>query len=165
MIDEQNTTVTQPETTETNYIEVISEMKKNTVSKEEYNKVLEENRQLLNAMVNGETVNNPTPEPQVDIQGLRNDLLTKDLTNLEFAQKALELREELLRRGQDDPFLPNGHEYISNEFDTNEAQRTADALQHCIDVAQGNPNIFQNELQRILVDPIPVRKSNNNNRR
>ena len=164
MIDEQtNANNPQTETTEVNYIEAMAEMRKNTVSKEEYNKVIEENRQLLNAMVNGETFNNPQPEPEVDIQALKRDLFTKDLTNLEFAQKSLELREELLKRGQD-PFLPNGREYISNEFDTNEAQRTADALQHCIDIAQGNPSIFQNELQRILVDPIPARKSNNNRR-
>ena len=69
MIDEQNTQVSQPETTEINYIETIAEMKKNTVSKAEYNKVLEENKQLLNAMANGETIDVAKPEPEVDVAG------------------------------------------------------------------------------------------------
>lgn len=165
MIDEQNTTVTQPETTETNYIEVISEMRKNTVSKAEYNKVLEENKQLLNAMVNGETINQPQQEPAVDVNALRKELFSKEMTNLEYAEKTLQLRDELLKRGERDPFLPNGRNYIPNDFDAMEADRAADALQHCIDAAQGNPAIFQNELQRILVDRVPVRKNNINNRR
>lgn len=165
MTDEQNTTISQPETTETNYIEVISEMKKNTVSKQEYNKVLEENKQLLNAMVSGQQLNVPTPEPEVDINEIRNDLFTKDMTNLDYATKALALRNELLKRGERDPFVPYGHNYLPTDFDIAEADKAADALQHCIDVADGDPAIFQNELQRILVDTIPVIKKNNINRR
>ena len=164
MIDEQNTTVTQPETTETNYIEAMAEMRKNTVSKAEYNKVLEENKQLLNAMVNGETINQPQVEVSVDLDALRSELFNKEMTNLEYAEKTLQLREELLKRGERDPFLPNGRNYVPNDFDAMEAERAADALQHCIDTAQGNPAIFQNELQRILVDRVPVRKNFNNRR-
>ena len=165
MIDEQtNANNPQTETTEVNYIETIAEMRKNTVSKTEYNKVLEENKQLLNAMVNGETINQPQQEPVVDIDALRNDLFNREMTNLEYAEKTLQLRDELLKRGERDPFLPNGRNYIPNDFDTMEADRAAEALQHCIDTAQGNPSIFQNELQRILVDRVPVRKNLNNRR-
>ena len=165
MIDEQtNANNPQTETTEVNYIEAMAEMRKNTVSKAEYNKVLEENKQLLNAMVNGETINQPQQEPVVDIDALRNDLFNREMTNLEYAEKTLQLRDELLKRGERDPFLPNGRNYIPNDFDAMEADRAAEALQHCIDTAQGNPSIFQNELQRILVDRVPVRKNINNRR-
>lgn len=161
MIDEQNTQVSQPETTEINYIETIAEMKKNTVSKEEYNKVLEENKQLVNTLVNGGTIQVEQSEVLVDTDALKRELSSKEMTNLEYATKALQLRNELLKRGEKDPFLPNGHEYIPNDTDNQEAQRAADALQYCVDVADGDPHIFQTELQRILVDPILPRKSNN----
>lgn len=165
MIDEENKTVAQTETTEVNYIEVIAEMKKNTVSKAEYNKVLEENKQLLNAMANGETINVAQPEPEVDVNALRKEILYKDMSNLEYATKALELRNELLKRGENDPFLPMGHNHVLNGDDVLGAEKAAEALQHCIDVAQGDPGIFQNELQRIMVDTVPQVKKFNNNRR
>lgn len=162
MIDEQ-TNVNNPEveTTQVNYIEAMAEMRKNMVSKEEYNKVLEENRQLVNTLATGGSIQVEQPEVLVDTDALKKELSSKEMTNLEYATKALQLRDELLKRGEKDPFLPNGHEYIPNDTDSQEAQRAADALQYCVDVADGDPHIFQTELQRILVDPILPRKSNN----
>lgn len=159
MIDEEKTGQTQ-ETTETNYIEALEQMRNNTVPKEDYLKVIEENKKLLDAIVNGQKIE-VEEEPEVDVDALRSDLFNKEMTNLEYAEKTLKLREELLKRGKRDPFLPNGHNYVANEFDQNEADRAAGALQHCIDTAKGDPAIFQNELQRILVDRVPVKKNNN----
>ena len=162
MTDEQlNVNNPQAETTEVNYIEAMAEMRKNTVSKEEYNKVLEENKQLVNTLVNGGSIQVEQSEVFVDTDALKKELSSKEMTNLEYATKALQLRDELLKRGEKDPFLPNGHEYIPNDTDNQEAQRAADALQYCVDVADGDPHVFQTELQRILVDPILPRKSNN----
>ena len=165
MVDENENTA-QVETTEQNYIDALAKMKENTVSKEEYQKIVEENKKLVEALVNGETIPAATPEPEVDVDALRKDILTKDMTNLEYATKVLDLRNELLKRGENDPFLPYGHNYTLQENDVISAQKAADTLQHCVDVAQGNPDIFQNELQRIMVDSIPaINKKSNNNRR
>ena len=166
MIDEQTTqTVTENETTQTNYIEAMAEMRKNMVSKDEYNKIVEENKQLVQAMVNGETIQVANPEPEVDVDALRKEILTKDMTNLEYATKVLDLRNELLRRGENDPFLPYGHNYSLEDNDVISAEKAAQALQHCVDVAQGNPDIFQNELQRVMVDTVPTINKKSNNRR
>ena len=159
MIDEKEAGQTQ-ETTETNYIEALAELRNNTVPKEDYQKVMAENKQLLDAIVNGQKIE-IEEEPKVDVDALRSDLFNKEMTNLEYAEKTLKLREELLKRGERDPFLPNGRTYVANEFDAIEAERAAGALQHCIEIAQGDPAIFQNELQRILVDRVPVKKNNN----
>lgn len=166
MVDEQTNVINpETETTQVNYIEAMAEMRKNTVSKKEYEKVLEENRQLVNTLATGGSINVEThPEPEVDINALRYELFNKDMTNLEYATKTLQLRNELLKRGEKDPFVPYGHEYMPNDTDVMEAQRAADALEHCIEVADGDPSIFQNELQRILVDRIPARKNLNNRR-
>lgn len=153
----------QADTTEQNYINAIADMKKNTVSKSEYDKVLLENKQLLETLVNGNTIETKVEEPKVDINALRKDLFNDDsnINANDFIAKSLQLREEILKREGKDIFVPTGHNYVPTESDFEDAQRTADALQYCLDRADGDSNIFTNELQRILVDTIPPRKSNN----
>lgn len=157
MIDEENKTG-QTETTEQNYIDALAEMRNNTVPKEDYQKVLSENKQLLDAIVNGQNIELQSAEPEVDIDELRKDMLEKNMNNLEYAEKALKLRSELLKRGERDPFVPYGHNYIPDENDIRDANKAADALQHCVDIADGSPEIFLNELQRIMVDVAPIKR-------
>lgn len=164
MIDENEQTVA-PEETAEQYIEALTEMRRNSVPKAEYQKVVDENKKLIKAMINGDEIEVENPEPEVDVDALRKDILTKDMTNLEYATKVLELRNELLKRGEKDPFLPYGHNYTLEDNDVISAEKAASALQHCVDVAKGNPDIFQNELQRIMVDTVPAVKKSNNNRR
>ena len=53
------------------YIEAIKEMKANTVDKEAYLKLKEENKQLLNSLVNGEEIKGQEPEQKESIEELR----------------------------------------------------------------------------------------------
>lgn len=149
------------ETTETNYIDTIKKLKANSVDKEEYNKVLEENKQLLNALTDGKNLEtDSTPEkPKVDIDALRKELYgsDKDLSNLDYIQKTLTLRNDLIEKGEPDPFLPLGSKIVPTDEDIACANRVADAFQHCIDYAEGDSEVFTNELQRIMVD-VPIRK-------
>ena len=43
------------------YIDAIRDLKANTVSKDRYNKLMEENKNLLNSLVNGESVATAAP--------------------------------------------------------------------------------------------------------
>ena len=142
------------------YIEAIKEMKQNTVDKATYNKLKEENKQLLNSLVNGETIDVPKKE-EVDINALRKDLFNNDQTNLQYIEKALKLREALLEKGEKDPFLPYGKNIIPTDEDIATADRVARVLQECVDYADGDSDIFTNELQRITVDTAPQRKQIN----
>ena len=162
--EEKVSTENETEKNDVNYIEVITDMKKNTVSKNEYNKLLEENKKLLNAFVNGESLNKQPVEESVNINEIRYNLFNKDLTNLDYVKNTLTLRNELLKEDID-IFLPNGRNFVANNFDVSEAQKVADALEYCVDVADGNPDIFQNELQRICVDSFPQTKNFFNKRR
>ena len=80
-------------TTETEFdpVQAINELKQNTVSKEEYNKVKAEKDKYLKALIEGSQVADEKKEP-VDVDALRKSLFTEDLDNLTFAKKALELR-------------------------------------------------------------------------
>lgn len=135
------------------YIEAIKEIKQNSVDREAYNKLREENKRLLNSLVNGESIDVKKEEP-VDIDALRDKLFNKESTNLEYISNALKLREELMKQGKPDPFLPVGKNIIPTEEDIKAADRVAKVLQECVDYADGDSNIFTNELQRVTVDSV-----------
>lgn len=146
--------------TASDYIEVINDLKKNTVSKEEYDKLREENKMLLKNIAN----NVPTPsddEPKqepVDVNKLREELFNtdgQDMTNLDYITKVMELRKALMDRGERDPFLPSGQNILPTDEDIKTANRVAEVYQNCIDVADGNSDIFTQELQRVTVDVVP----------
>lgn len=145
--------------TDTDYIEVINNLKANTVSKDTYQKLKDENKRLLDSLVNGQQVEAPNT-PKVSNDELRKDLFTKNLSNLEFVKKTLQLRQNILEEKGEDIFAPDGPQFSFSEEDKRDAQRVADALQSCVDVADDNSAIFTNELQRILKDtPLPNRRS------
>lgn len=142
------------------YIEAIKEMKKNTVSREVYDKLAKENKDLLQALVDGETINIEKPEEQVDLNQLKSEIRNAE-TSLEGFSKALQYRNECLKRGMVDPFLPGSSQVkkiLPTDEDIATANRVAAGLQHCVDYADGDPEIFATELMRITVDSAPQRK-------
>ena len=144
-----------------NYIKAIKEMKSNSVSKEAYNKLQEDNKMLLNALVNGQTPEtDKKEEKEVDSNQLRKDLFNHDtLTNLQYVEKALALRSELIKRGETDPFLPYGANIKPEPDDITKANKVAEILKECVDYADGDSNVFTNELQRRMVDVnIPIKR-------
>lgn len=144
------------EVTETEFdpIQAINELKQNTVSKEEYNKVKAEKDKYLKALIEGSQVADEKKEP-VDVDALRKSLFTEDLDNLTFAKKALELRNELIDKEGVDIFVGRGNKYAPTQADYEAAQRVADAFQSCVDVADGDSEIFTRELMRITNDVAP----------
>ena len=155
MEEKEITSVSQQETVNDSidYIEAIKEIKQNSVDREAYNKLREENKRLLNSLVNGESIDVKKEEP-VDIDELRDKLFNKESTNLEYISNALKLREELMKQGKPDHFLPAGKNIIPTEEDIKTADRVAKFLQECVDYADGDSNVFTNELQRVTVDSV-----------
>lgn len=163
MTDETNNSVSQQENVEqdtNNYIEAIKEMKANSVDKAAYDKLKEENKQLLDALINGGQVTQELQKEPVDIDSLRKRLFggEAELSNLDYMKTALELREALLDQGSPDPFLPYGQNIAPTDEDIRTADRVAEAIKSCIDYADGDSEIFTNELQRIMVDTSPVKR-------
>ena len=146
-------------TTETEFdpVQAINELKQNSVSKEDYNKVVAEKNKYLKALIDGNQVAEVQNKEPVDIDGLRKELFSgeKDLTNLEYAKKALELRDAIIERDGVDIFVGRGSKLTPTDDDYEAAQRVADGFQQCIDVAQGDSEIFTRELMRITEDVAP----------
>lgn len=145
-----------------NYIDIVTKLKENTVSKEDYEKLQEENKKLANTIANGLTVQ-PKEEPkkaEVDINELRKNFLKENQSNLEYAENVLALRNALMEKNpDDDPFLPKGHNINATEQDKIDAQNVADVLEQCIELADGNSDAFTIALQNRMVDiKLPKRK-------
>lgn len=134
----------------TDYIEAIQSLKQNSVDKSKYDALRLENKRLLQAVVNGQTVEVPEEE-KVDIQELRNKLANSSeegMSNLEYISTALKLREAVMKEGGTDPFVPIGSKYSPTQIDFERANRVATILQEMVDDSNGDPNVFLNEYQR-----------------
>ena len=128
------------------YIDTINKLKANTVDKAQFMKLKEENRKLLDSIVNGQGLEQPKKEKK-DIDTLRKDL-SRAKTDLEYVSTALELRNSLIEKGEVDPFVPLGKKIKPTQEDYASANKVAQVLQECVDIADGNPDVFTNELSR-----------------
>ena len=159
---ENNQSVSQQEEVNTGAeldpIEALREIKKNSVPRSEYDRVVAERNKIFAAYANGEREEQPEKQTPVDVDALRKDILSGELPNLEYAEKVIALRNELIAQGQRDPFLPYGKDVYPTMEDEAEAQAVADALEDCIEAANGDSAIFTNELQRIMVNTAPQRR-------
>lgn len=140
------------------YIATIQELKDTTVPREKYNAAIAENRRLITALANGETINNGEAAPKVNVAEIRKELFNADgnLSNLEFVEKSLQLRNALIEAGEPDPFLPVGSRTAPTVDEIQTAAAVAEVYQECIDYANGDSEVFTNELMRRTVDVMPA---------
>ena len=154
MLEEKEVSVTGTvEDNTQDYLAAIKELKENSVNRSEYDKLRAENKKLIDAVVNGQ----PGQEEQVvvkhskeQIDDLRNDLFNspRELNNLEFITKTMELREALMENGEPDPFLPVGKQISPTRDDLEGAEKVAQVYKECIEYADGDSEVFTNELMR-----------------
>lgn len=136
---------------ELDYIEQVQRLKENTVPKDDYLKLKEENKKLFKSLIDGGQVTNAVQEEKKTAKELRQELFGdggKDMSNLEYCTKVLQLRNAVIAEGNTDPFVPNGYKITPTHEDIESAERLASVLQDCIDYAQGDSQLFTNELQR-----------------
>lgn len=153
-----NVSGTEMSEAETDYVAAIQELQNNSVSKTQYEKLRTENKKLLDALVSGQKIDLPKEE-KPDVDELRKKLFNKDanLSNLEYVDTALKLRNALIEKGERDPFLPVGDRVNETAEMYDIAQRVADGLQECVDFADGDSGIFTAQLQRITKDT-PIKR-------
>ena len=148
------------------YIKAINEIKQNSVPRKQYEELKTENQELLNALINGGQIVKEVSEEKKSIEQMRNGLFSKEamekgMTNLEFIERSLELRDAIIEAGGTDPFLPIGRGIEITREDYEAAEFTAGQFKECIDIAKGNSEVFTAELMRRTVDnSLPTAKSN-----
>lgn len=143
---------------EPDYIDQIEQLRANSVSKAEYDKLKAKHDKAVSALINGGQLEEKEAAP-VDKAALRKALYTEEcenLSNLEYWQKTLQLRQAILDEGGQDPFLPYGQKIAPTAEDMEKADNVAKVIQECIDYAEGNSRIFSNELDRRTIDSVPL---------
>lgn len=158
MIDEtiQNQEI---EDNQQDYISEIQNLRANSVPREDYNKLREENKRLISSLAKGETIDKPAPEP--DIKELRKCVFDNEhQPNLEYWGAVFKLRDAVIDSGASDPFLPQGHKVVPTTEDFECANRVTAVIKECIDYADGDSQLFTNELMRRTVDVVPTNRRN-----
>lgn len=150
----------QPQITDSDIMQAFKELKKTTVPKSQYDDLKKQNKDLMECIVDGTMPEGYDPNAKpVDIDEIRKNLFGKECSNLEYAKNALALRDALIKQGKPDPFLPQGTHIVPTTEDMVAAEKVAQALQHCIEYADGDSEVFTNELMRLTVDTrIPIRR-------
>ena len=161
--ENENENVAVVEDNTNDYIAQIKNLKENSVSKEDYDKLRLDNKRLIDALANGtqlESVVDSKANSVEKINELRTKLFSKgtNLSNLDYCKTAVELRDALIENGERDPFLPFGHNVVATDSDNETANRVATIMKECIDYADGDSDIFTNELQRRTVDVVIPKK-------
>lgn len=142
----------------------LNDLRKNTVSKEEYDKIKEENAALFNAVLNGETIETKQ-EKKRTVDEIRKDLFNKNTTktNLDYVKKSLELRNAILEQDNVDIFVNtdrfNQLSPSAIEEEKKGAEAVANVLQHCVDSAKDNPAMFNMAIADVLKDAPRVKNS------
>lgn len=149
---EQQNPDNEPEMTANEYINQINDLKEKTVSREEYERIKNDNKELAKALINGTGANIPgitKPEEKPDLDDLRKKLFTKKSKNdLEYFTNLLALRDGVMADGQPDPFLPINREFRATAQDEADAERIATQIKEAIEYADGDPAVFSNDLRR-----------------
>lgn len=160
MIENENVVENENQTNEyQEYIDTIADLKANSVSKDKYDQLMAEKKQLIEALKSGQQITEVVEEKPVNIDELRNELYGKpeqSMSNLEYVTKTLQLRNAIIEAGGDDPFMPNGSGYTYDKADAEKAAYVAQVFQECIDYADGDDQLFTQELMRRTKDD-PIR--------
>ena len=153
MIEEETSVTGTVEDNTQDYLAAIKELKEKSVDRSEYDKLRAENKKLIDAVVNGQPGQEEpaaVKHSKEQIDELRNDLFNspRELNNLEYITKAMELREALMENGEPDPFLPVGKQISPTRDDLEGAEKVAQVYRECIEYAEGDSEVFTNELMR-----------------
>lgn len=135
------------------YIQTIEQMRQNSVSKDKYEKLKEENKKLLNTLATGGQIQ--AEEQKVDVDKLWEDIFNvrkKPLTDMEVVDKLLKIRESCLENEYRDIFVYGGPEFVPEASDYASAQQTAEVYQKCLDEADKSPRAFKAALIDNMVD-------------
>lgn len=150
----QNTSNEESDTT-LDYVGAIQELKANSVDKKMYERLQSENKRLLDALVDGKQIDVPKVE-EPNIPDLRRKLFGEDLSNLEYVDTALKLRDALIEKGEPDPFLPFGDKVNLTQDAIDKAEHVANVLRECVEFADGDSGIMTAELQRRTIEAMPA---------
>ena len=137
------------------------DFKKKFVSREEYEKAVKRGDDFLAAIMEnreseivGEQKAKEEKETADDI-AKRMFVPDNNMSDIEYIQNALKLRDLRIKAGETDPFLPDN----PRDEDYEIAQNVADVFEDCLKLANGDNGAFLALLQSRIKDDSPMQKA------
>lgn len=142
----------------TDYLTAIKELKQNSVSKEKYDALVTEKKNLLDALVNGKEVS----EPETEVLEPRETYYKKYKENkfsndLEYWDNFLKLRKATINECGADPCVtgnygltPDGGRMEPSYGEEDSIKEQMELMESYVKEADGNPNVFEALLQSSL---------------
>lgn len=152
MEENKNLDVIEEKDNSSDLIDTIAQLKKNTVSRELYEKEKAEKRELLQKVLNNESIDvtNSTKEDRSTKQ-IAEEFFDESLSNRDKAVLALEYRNNVIKeKGPSaDPFVNQSEFSKPTQADYMEAEHIAEGLQYLVDNSETDED-FRIEANRIF---------------
>lgn len=161
MAEEIKDQVTDKQVDSNEYIEAITKLKETTVSKDQYNKLKEENKKLLDSIVNGSDVDIPVKkEEKPNIKDLYNKLMDGEhpLNNYEYMQVFMQIKDAVEDQHGVDPTIPVGRKFSPEAADLLEIQQANDTFSEILKGSEDNRD-FMDALDDCMPGVYDKRKS------
>ena len=144
---------TEEQQSESELLKAFQELKKNSVSLEEFNKIKAEKDEIIKSVIDERTITEKVEE-KPDLKALKEKWQAPNQSNLEYCENMLNLRKALIDSGEIDPFLPTGKDHaIPTPEEQASADKVARIIQECIDGCDGDSAVFTAMLNSRMVDP------------
>ena len=153
---DETVVVEQPEQNMDDIIQQINDLKENSVPKEKYNKLVEDNKKLTKALIEGKQMEDPnTKKEEISQKDLLARVFRADgRSNLEHWKDALEYRNREIEAGNQDPFVAVANsKYSPDESSYAAAEKLAKGIQDIIDQSDNDPKVFDTYFEHCLNEP------------
>ena len=149
---------------EQDYLDTIQTLKQTTVSRDDYLKLKQENRKLLDAVMSGTSVEQAASAPakprDEEIKELYSDIFVKgEHSNLKFHEKLYRLCDLIEEETGKNPMVPwgfNGESPATPE-NISAAKRDREGIEALIENADGDSEYFTSQYHRLAIETTPVR--------
>lgn len=131
------------------FLAAAKEAKENTVSKEDYDKIVAERNKLMKSILDGEKLEKEAATSKPDIAELKRIFKDPDSSNLQIVTASLGIREAVIEKTGKDPFAAKPEE-------NKRAAEVAGILQQCVDEANGDDEKFVYLLNSHLAEDDPT---------
>lgn len=135
------------------YIAAINSIKQNSVPREEYERLVQERKQLIKSLETSKPQEQATADVPEDLNELRIKL-NNSKNDVEYVENALHLREAVLKQEGVDIFV-NPH---SGTDESEDAAEVAEMLKECLEQSGGSNAVFSAKLGERIIDMPRYRK-------
>lgn len=119
-------------------------------------------REFYNSVLNGNVAKKDNGPKLRSVKECREDVIkAMDKSNLEYAKAALALDDACIRETGESCFLPKGKDVVPSADEVATADKFHRVLQECVDEAEDDPAVFNNELMRRMKGSAQIRKRSN----